>query len=313
MSNIETFFSGSNVLRASEVRASEEALERAFYADGTQFVVVWRAHCLVEKKRAHLLPLEALKLYQPTPGGSTFLGHRDGTALFAVSADGSTEPPAPVGAAFLHLRELIDGLSVEDAGLLAYARSVVSWQLQHRFCGSCGSPANLQDGGFVMACGSDACGQRSFPRLDPAIIVLVSDQDRCLLGRQKTWPDGRYSTIAGFVEPGESLEEAVRREVLEETNIRVGNCRYFASQPWPFPYALMIGYHAQAVSSDIRLNDDELGDAQWLSREAIAAGDYILPQETSIAFQLIEHWFDQWDGTPLKSLNLSGSFYRKTE
>jgi NAD+ diphosphatase len=311
LSNIETFFSGSNIYRASEIRSSRAAREQAFYAEKTRFVVVWESHYLVEAQSAHLLSLDALDLYNPDPQYCTFLGEREGAALFALSAPGETEPQKPPGSHFRHLRHLIDGLSVEDAGLLAYARSIISWQLQHRYCGRCGNINELQDGGFVMACMSGKCGQRSFPRLDPAIIVLVSNQDRCLLGRQKQWPAGRYSTIAGFVEPGESLEEAVRREVFEETNIRVAACRYFASQPWPFPHALMIGYHAVAVSETISLNDDELDDAQWLNRETIAAGTFVLPQETSIAFQLIEHWFDEWEGPPLKSLQLSGSFYRK--
>ena len=122
-----------------------------------------------------------------------------------------------------------------------------------------------------------ACDHRSFPRIDPAIIVLVIDGERCLLGRQRSWPENRYSTIAGFVEPGESLEDAVGREVAEEANIRIARARYLGSQPWPFPNAMMIGFHADAVSREIRLNDGELADARWLSREELAAGQVALP------------------------------------
>ena len=131
-----------------------------------------------------------------------------------------------------------------------------------------------------------------FPRTDPAIIVLVADGDRCVLGRQSSWPEGRYSTIAGFVEPGESLEDAVRREVYEETNIRVGNVAYHSSQPWPFPAALMLGFVAEATSDDIRLNDGELEDARWFTRDELRSGDVGLPFQISIARRLVDHFIN---------------------
>lgn len=157
-----------------------------------------------------------------------------------------------------------------------------------------------------MGCTAGDCGHRSFPRLDPAIIVLVHDGERCLLGRQPSWPAGRFSTIAGFVEPGESLEDAVRREVHEETNITVAECRYLASQPWPFPAALMIGFHARAGSAEIRCNDCELAEARWVTRADIMARAVTLPPATSVAYRLIETWFDAWDGPQLATLALAG-------
>ena len=142
--------------------------------------------------------------------------------------------------------------------------------------------------------------------------MLVHDNDRCLLGRQTQWPEHRFSTIAGFVEPGESLEDAIRREVHEETNIDVGRCEYRASQPWPFPSALMIGYHAEAMSRDIRLNDGELAEARWLSREDITAGAVILPPEFSVAYRLIESWFNLGGGPALADHDLPNmSFHNR--
>jgi len=136
------------------------------------------------------------------------------------------------------------------------------------------------------------CRREIFPRVDPAIIVLISRGDLCLLGRQPSWPDGRYSTIAGFVEPGESLEDAVRREVYEETNIQVGDVRYHSSQPWPFPSSLMLGFLAEATSSDIVLNDGELEDAQWFTRKELRSGFPKLPFRISIARRLVDYWME---------------------
>ena len=150
-----------------------------------------------------------------------------------------------------------------------------------------------------MVCTAADCRGEVFPRLDPAIIVLVTDGDRALLGRQAGWPEGRYSTIAGFVEPGESLEDAVRREVLEETGVRVGALRYHSSQPWPFPSSLMLGFIAEAESSEIIRGDDELEDASWFSREQIARGTPVLPPPQSVSFRLIQEWYDAGAVQPL--------------
>ena len=143
-----------------------------------------------------------------------------------------------------------------------------------------------------MVCSSASCRTEQFPRIDPAIIVLVSDGERALLGRQAAWAPGRYSTIAGFVEPGESLEDAVVREVFEEAGIRADRIEYHSSQPWPFPSSLMLGFTAQALTTQIQLHDEELEDARWFTRAELAAGAIVLPPRQSISFSLIEHWFD---------------------
>jgi NAD+ diphosphatase len=142
-----------------------------------------------------------------------------------------------------------------------------------------------------MVCQRTGCGTEFFPRVDPAVIVLVTDGDRALLGRQPGWPAGRYSTIAGFVEPGESLEDAVRREVLEETGIETGAASYQSSQPWPFPRSLMLGFRAEALSSEIRLGDRELEDARWFHRDELRGGS-MMPFPQSIAYRLIQEWLN---------------------
>ncbi len=170
---------------------------------------------------------------------------------------------------------------------------MILWQERHRHCGVCGAPNRASEGGFVMACTRSGCDHKSFPRIDPAVIVLVHRGDRCLLGRQAAWPEGRFSTIAGFVEPGESLEDAVVREVHEETNIQVGDCTYIGSQPWPFPAAMMLGFHATGLTDDIRFNDGELVEARWFHRDDLRTGAVALPPRESIAFRLIETWLDR--------------------
>jgi len=197
-------------------------------------------------------------------------------------------------------------LDEHDCALLAYAKAMVYWHDRHRFCGDCGSPTVSVDGGFMRVCTDEQCGQQQFPRTDPAIIVLVTSGNRCLLGRQPSWPKGMYSTLAGFVEPGESLEATVIREVREETGVEVAEMRYFASQPWPFPSSLMLAFTAQAASETIHLGQDELEHARWFTREEmrdmLQQGTLKLPFKLAISFHLIENWFDAGEFASLKSI-----------
>lgn len=204
---------------------------------------------------------------------------------------------------FEELKPLAGIINAEEAGLLAYARALVFWQKRHQHCGVCGSLTQPTRAGHVMTCSDASCSTEFFPRVDPAIIVLVTDGDRALLGRQASWPAGRYSTIAGFVEPGESLEDAVAREVLEETGVRVLTSDYHSSQPWPFPSSLMLGFMATAVLGSIARADSELEDARWITRGDIVSGDIVLPPHTSISHRLIANWFDVGSSVPLRTLS----------
>ena len=179
-------------------------------------------------------------------------------------------------------------LPADQAGLLAYARALNVWRANHRYCSRCGTPTLGARAGHARHC--PACDSEVFPRIDPAVIVLVHDGEQALLGRQASWQPGRYSTIAGFVEPGESLEDAVRREVREETGVHTEEVLYHSSQPWPFPASLMLGFTARARHSDPVLHDAELEDARWFSRADIHAGRITLPPPEAISRRLIEDW-----------------------
>ena len=195
---------------------------------------------------------------------------------------------------FVGLRGVGPMLDRFDGGLLAYARGMLRWHQQNAYCGVCGSHTAMLEAGFTRRCTAAECSQQHFPRTDPAIIVLVTHENRALLGRQAKWDATWYSVLAGFVEPGESLEQAVRREVKEEAGISVGEVRYDSSQPWPFPSSLMIGFTAQALDDNIRIHDQELEDARWFTREdvdaGIEAGELRLSPSISISRHLIESW-----------------------
>jgi len=228
------------------------------------------------------------------------LGHFHGRVCFAAEVVADPAVELLPDASFEDLRNIGSLLAQDEAGLLAYARAMVLWRQRHRHCGSCGAPARSESAGHVMKCTAPGCGAEQFPRLDPAIIVLVTDGARALLGRQAAWPPGRYSTIAGFVEPGESLEDAVAREVLEETGVAVDEASYHSSQPWPFPASLMIGFTARAAADTVPRADEELEDVRWFTRAQIAAGTPRLPPPQSVSFRLIEDWYDSGSPLPLR-------------
>jgi NAD+ diphosphatase len=233
----------------------------------------------------------------------------DGVLPPFVAAGGRRgEPPAGSADGRVALREAAALLPQADGGLAAYAAALLNWHRRHRFCAVCGRATDVALGGLVRVC--PRCGASHHPRTDPVVIMLVIDGDRVLLGRQPSWPHGRYSALAGFVAPGESLEEAVEREVLEEARLRVGAPVYEASQPWPFPSSLMLGFHVPWASGEPDASDDELQDARWFSRAEIKAaarddadddwetpgdpGDELrLPPRLAIARRLIEAWLSR--------------------
>ena len=227
---------------------------------------------------------------EPPAADSVFLGLMDDVPLFAEYVDGGGPPRGrPAG-----LREAATELSASDAALAAYAGSLLAWHRRHRFCANCGAPTEARDGGHERVCPS--CEAHHVPRTDPVVIVRVSDgDDALLLGRQARWPEGRFSLLAGYVEPGETLEEAVRREVLEESGVALDSVTYLASQPWPFPSSLMLGFSALAKRGDPAPGDDELAEVRWFDRGEIEAaargeGGLKLAPRYSIARRLIDEW-----------------------
>jgi len=221
-------------------------------------------------------------------GQRVFLGLEDGVAHFAVLLD------EPLDDGWTNLRTVGPDLSAADAGLLVHAVALAEWHRAHRFCARCGSALTVAAAGHVLTC--SGCGRQHFPRTDPAVIMLVVDvEDRALLGRQPGWPEGRYSTLAGFVDPGESLENAVRREVAEEVGVEIGEVTYLGNQPWPFPASLMVGFFAEALTTEIAVDHEEISDARWFTREQMRAeaeaGTLLLPGGISISRTLIETWY----------------------
>jgi NAD+ diphosphatase len=284
-------FAGAFVDRIGERRKDSAWLAEAVRSEQSCFVPVWGEQCLIGGD-----PLQAILLSRDQVGSMVddqdliFLGLFRDRPAFALPISAAANVPFPELGEFHDLRYLGSVLPADEANLVAHARALVLWHASQVFCGICGSSARPEAAGNSRVCMNNDCRREIFPRVDPAIIVLVADGDRCLLGRQAGWPDGRYSTVAGFVEPGESLEDSVRREVYEETNIRVSTVSYHSSQPWPFPSSIMLGFMAEATSSDIILNDGELEDAQWFTRKELRSGFPKLPFQISIARRLVDYW-----------------------
>lgn len=236
-------------------------------------------------------------------GSAILLGLVDDTPYFAIDLSLLAEPEVQArvqglkieGAPrFADLREVGPLIGHQPGAILAYARGLTFWHERHRFCGVCGSPTQQVEGGHVRRCSNEECKAQHFPRTDPAVIMLVTDGERVLLGRQKIWPPGQHSILAGFVEPGESLEDAVAREVEEEVGLKVRDIRYQSSQPWPFPASIMLGFTCVADFVPPNVNQDELESARWFTREEIRTcpenDTFRLPRRVSISRRLIEDW-----------------------
>jgi NAD+ diphosphatase len=269
--------------RDAHLRSDAAWLDTAWQAPSTRVLLVARGEVpAADGAVVWVAPSDAPE------GTRIFLGTAGDVACFAVVLRSPTDDRAWAG-----LREIGPLLVDDDIGLVVQAIALGEWHRRHRFCPRCGAGLLAESAGHVLTCTS--CGTQQFPRTDPAVIMLVTDGDRALLGRHPQWPAGRYSTLAGFVEPGESLEQAVAREVLEESGVRVTDVRYFASQPWPFPASLMVGFFAEATSADIVVDGVEIEDAQWFTREEMRAqaeaGTLVLPGGLSISRALIEEWY----------------------
>ena len=275
----EPFFAGPGIDRADALRGKPEA-SADLLASPTARAMVWNGGAPALDEAGKLM-------WQAAEGDEAlFLGLDLGQPRFAAL------PPVGPGPDTRALLGLLDDV---DAPLFAAALSLASWHQRHAFCSVCGSPSAVFRGGWGRKCG--ACGGEHYPRVDPVVIMLATFDDRLLLGRQPIYPPGRYSALAGFVEPGETLEAAVARELGEEAGIEVTDVRYIASQPWPFPSSLMIGCTAVATSDSLTIDRQELDDARWFTRDqatAAVSGNpdsaFLPPPRFAIARTLLDHW-----------------------
>ena len=232
-------------------------------------------------------------------------GVRDYFAVSVTDAQRDIIHSSYPKARFADLRIASINMAAKHAGILAYAKALHYWQHRHAFCGVCGSPNRLRSAGHRMTCNNEECGRQTFPRIDPAIIVLVTHKDACLLGRNANWPPKTFSTLAGFVEPGESLEDAVSREVYEEAQVILSDIRYVSSQPWPFPASAMCGFYAEAVDQSCG-SSEEVEETRWFTvatlTQAILDDEIRLSRPVSIAFRLLADWFRNNGGGDLEEL-----------
>ena len=296
------FYAGVPLDRADRLRGDPDRLAAVLRDPRSRIVPLWRSlHLVAEEAAAVMLERGEIETHLEVSGESIFLGLRGEIAYVALDLSHLEEPEVdPLGganASFRDLRQVGPIMDREDSAILAYARGLAHWHARHGFCGVCGAASESQKGGHQRRCTNSDCGAVHFPRTDPAVIMLVHDGgERCLLGRQPFWPPGMHSTLAGFVEPGESLEEAVAREVWEEVGlaIDVADVTYHSSQPWPFPSSIMLGFHARAAFAPLDLGPDELESAAWYSRADLQNSPedeiFKLPRRDSIARRLIEDW-----------------------
>lgn len=316
------FYAYSNLDRADHLRKHAPRLASLRKSTNTLLVPVWQNKSLVSKQ-CDKIPPQALLLppdcVLPTEY-SVFLGQEAGLNYFAVDVSELSETELEKLAAFAQcrngsclpaefadLRNIGPLLPAQDGALLAYARGLIYWNNHTRYCSLCSWPLVPTNGGHVRQCSNESCNHMAFPRTDPAVIMLVSHtpgdggEPVCLLGRSHAWPEGVYSTLAGFVEPGESLEQAVQREVKEEASIDTKDVTYVASQPWPFPRSIMLGFEATAINTHIVCDPEEIEDAKWFTREQLRTfrtwGEdipgYKLPRLDSISRLLIDRWVQQ--------------------
>ncbi|MCT4557853.1 MAG: NAD(+) diphosphatase [Pelagimonas sp.] len=310
----EVTFGGSGLDRAAELRGDIPALAALANDGATRCIVLWRGKPLVRGERG--LELVRLPLDHPIMAHAgqepVLLGREEAGAIFAhdishwapedldehsltafVDASEQVHPRVP-DARFAELRMIMTRLNARDAELAATARAIGSWHKTHGFCAQCGAPSVVHKAGWERIC--PACGAHHFPRTDPVAIMLITRGNKTLMGRSPGWPKGMYSCLAGFVEPGETIEAAVRRETWEEAGVRVGAVRYLASQPWAFPSSLMFGCHGEAISDEIKIDPEEMDDVRWMTREEIAdafAGnnpDVLPARKGAIAHFLLRNW-----------------------
>ncbi len=292
-------YAAASLDRLGLLREDKDFYTRHLADPKCHILAYWRGKHLVSPEgeaprpvRIDITQLHTTWLPQETP---ILLGRQDEKIIFAVDFSTYEVPPFAGQGRYEDLRVIGPLLPQKDAALLAYARGLFNWHRSHRFCGACGAVTEPRHAGHQRQCSNLGCGVIHFPRTDPAVIMLVTDGNRIVLGRQASWTRGQHSVLAGFVEPGESLEDAVRRETFEEVGLAVANVFYCHSQPWPFPLSLMVGFIAEVeAGSPLRIDHRELETARWYSRHELLNSpendSFRLPRRDSISWRLIDDW-----------------------
>jgi NAD+ diphosphatase len=303
-------FAGSPLDRASALRTDAPRMAQMLRGSRSMFAPLWQLKPFFQLTRDETEPLtaaflswaavETLTLSEPS---IVFLGLKGETPYFALDVSVLEEPetkgPLSGLGRFVDLRMAASTLAADEGAILAQAKALIDWHARHRFCANCGASTALADSGYRRICAS--CKAEHFPRTDPVVIMLAARNGRALLGRGARFPGHMFSTLAGFVEPGETIEEAVRREVKEETSVAVGAVRYVATQPWPFPSSLMIGCLAEALTDTIEVDGTELAEARWVPRDEVKAAlerpegtrTLRVPPSFAIAHQLMRVWVEE--------------------
>jgi NAD+ diphosphatase len=286
-------FTGNPLDRASAERSDPNWIAAQQARADALFLPIWQTKPLLIGERAGFLPAGALDLAPEAL--RIFLGLRDGQPLFAVAMADSESPPLEGAGEFREMRAAAFVLSDTDTAIAGQAKALIDWHRRHRFCANCGTETVAADSGYRRDC--PQCDAQHFPRTDPVVIMLPLFGDECLMGRNARFPGGLYSAFAGFIEPGETMEEAVARELKEEVCLKITSVRYHASQPWPFPSSLMLGCYAQAVTRDFRIDEKEIEAARWMTKAEARArlaeeivDDVKMPTAIAIARLLIADW-----------------------
>jgi NAD+ diphosphatase len=302
LSFFQNTFAGNPLDRASEKRTDADWLAAQLASSDSLGLAIWNGKPFVEKTKDGGVQIAYLpaKMVAELSGGLEpvlFMGLWKDTAIFALDLEGTSDPaqgPLQGLGEFADLRQIALRLPQTDAAILATAKQMFEWRRRHQYCAACGQPSVARDGGWKRQC--PACEVEHFPRTDPVVIMLAVHGDRCMVGRQEIWPKGMFSALAGFLEPGESIEEACARELKEEAGLKTVSVRYHSTQPWPYPSSLMIGLIAEVEDEDARPDQTELSEVRWFSREEaqrLVRGEYadtFCPQPMAIAHQLIKAW-----------------------
>ncbi len=285
-----------NLNRLSVYRNNKQWINDKFRNENTRIIPIFDSMIFCEKEKISYLTYSNIANVPPQINTRIFLGMFNDIAYFAININ-SNELANTLcqqkNASFQTFKDAVALLDYHSNELLTLARFMVYWHSRNQYCGKCGRKTISSDAGHLLTCQNNHCAEKYYPNMDPAIIVLVTSGSRCLLGRQQSWPEGMYSTLAGFVEPGETIEQAVTREVHEETGVNVFDIKYQASQAWLFPNSLMLAFTAIAKEEAILLDREELEDARWYSRDEIRAAPELLPYKTSIAYKLITTWLNE--------------------